>query len=336
MRAGRHSKYTLAGLGAGLLFLGVNLPAATFDYRLLDLIAGFRQPGATYDLVVNLGSVTNLVSLAAGQTIQFNQVTPAQFGNAFAKLGGLAWSVSCAVGSTNESGLHPAQTLWLTRMRDEANTMATPWARGTASAQAQTVGRVKAVGINARNYAASGLQPEDPLFNTPAVLVIGAGHRDSYGEFVGPNGNWGNFQGNVEARTPGSFEGAQVSRLDLFELVPAPSPFPTQAGVHLGYFEFRPDATLWFTRAGASPTAPIPRPTILSVSRTEGTTRLTVSTTNDVTVLYTLLYTNLAGLNAPLERWPRALQSTPGTGSPVVLDDVTADPSRVYAVQAAR
>lgn len=322
--------------GFGLLVLGANLTAATFEYRLLDLIAGFRQPGATYDLEVNLGPVTNLVSLAPGQTVQFDQVTPGQFRNAFAKLGGLVWSVSSAVGSTNESGPHAAQTLWLTRMRDEASTLAAQWARGTASAQAQTVGRVKAVGINARNYAASGLQPEDPLFNTPAVLVIGAGHRDSYGAFVGPNGNWGNFQGNVEATTPGNFDGAQASRLDLFELAPVASPFPAQPGVHLGYFEFRPDATLWFTRTGGNTAGPIPRPVILSVARTEGTTRLTVSTTNDVTVLYTLLHTNLAGLSAPLERWSRALQPTPGTGSPVVLEDVTAEPARVYAVRAAQ
>ena len=75
---------------------------------------------------------------------------------------------------------------------------------------------------------------------------------------------------------------------------------------------------------------------ILSVSRAEGRTRLSVTTTNDVTVWYTLLYTNLTGLGAPLDLWPHGANPAAGTGAPVVLEDATAEADRVYAVRAAR
>src|SRR5262245_5114787 len=71
-----------------------------------DLLLGFRKTsGGTYELVVNIGSVTNFTSLAAGTTVSVGNFTPTQLSNAFSSYGNLQWSVGGAFsGSSPWSG----------------------------------------------------------------------------------------------------------------------------------------------------------------------------------------------------------------------------------------
>src|SRR5579863_10464182 len=61
-----------------------------------DMIAGFRKTGAnkgTYQLVVNLGNVTNFLAVPAGSTIPISAYSTTQLGNAFPNFNNLQWSV---------------------------------------------------------------------------------------------------------------------------------------------------------------------------------------------------------------------------------------------------
>src|SRR6185312_8813222 len=58
-----------------------------------DLMAGFRKPGVgTYELVVNLGNVTNFVAMTPGTSITITNFSPVQLTDAFPNYNSLNWS----------------------------------------------------------------------------------------------------------------------------------------------------------------------------------------------------------------------------------------------------
>ena len=62
-----------------------------------DMLAGFRKTGSnkgTYELVVNIGNVTNFLSVSPGSTIPVTGFSPSQLTDAFSTgYGNLQWSV---------------------------------------------------------------------------------------------------------------------------------------------------------------------------------------------------------------------------------------------------
>ena len=83
-----------------------------------DTIAGFRKTGAnkgTFQLVVNLGNVTNFLAVPAGSTIPISAYSTTQLGNAFPNFNNLQWSVFSAAQATspwtNGFGVFPSSTI---------------------------------------------------------------------------------------------------------------------------------------------------------------------------------------------------------------------------------
>src|SRR5215813_14853984 len=64
---------------------------ASFQYNVRDLLLGFRQATGPSDLVVNLGSVTNLYAIPPGTTIAITNLSTNQLNAAFANLNGVSW-----------------------------------------------------------------------------------------------------------------------------------------------------------------------------------------------------------------------------------------------------
>src|ERR1044071_409513 len=61
-----------------------------------DLVAGFRKTGGSqgsYELIVNLGNITNFEALAAGASTNISTYAPSNLTAAFSSLNNLQWSV---------------------------------------------------------------------------------------------------------------------------------------------------------------------------------------------------------------------------------------------------
>ena len=104
-----------------------------------DLLAGFRKPGAgNYELVVNIGNITNLLALSPGSTLALTAYSPAQLSDSFSSFGGLQWSVSATVvgapGSTWDG--FGRSTIWYTLPRQAAEVPTSAPARLSSHNQA--------------------------------------------------------------------------------------------------------------------------------------------------------------------------------------------------------
>jgi hypothetical protein len=146
-----------------------------------------------------------------------------------------------------------------------------------------------------------------------------------------PNG------GNIEVITPGVFTNGTV-RSDLYEVRPLTSatgapvtdPHTGTSGPawYVGYFEFKYDGTMTFTR-DAGTTAPAQ--VTLSIVRTNTTNTIRFGSASNVT--YTLCFTNAAGLGAPVSNWPSLPGAISGNGGTTNFQDTTTDAMRIYRVR---
>lgn len=308
-----------------------------------DTILGFRKPGVgTYELVVNLGNITNFVGLAAGTTIPISNYTPAQLTDAFPDgFSNLNWSVSSsALGSfTPWAGYYPP-TLWYTLPRANVNSQTVPPTR--ASTSTQSVNRQNMLGADSGAGSISTSLGASNQDNTPVLVrepvwdgVSQVRYDLSY--FIdntgsGPIGSFG-LPNVVENTTPANFNSAV--RSDLYQSVPTGYTDP-QSGTnngsayYVGYFQLNPDGTMTFTRASVS--TEVPPPQITKITRSGSTTRIYFTTTNGPT--YTLHYTNSAGLSQPVANWPSSPTTLTGNGSTTNLTDITSDANRFYRVSA--
>jgi hypothetical protein len=134
--------------------------------------------------------------------------------------------------------------------------------------------------------------------------------------------------GNLEATTPGSFSGSV--RSDLYEVRPllnaagstVTDPHTGTSGIawYVGYFQFKSDGSMTFTRD-------LPHAT-LSIAQTSNVSR--VSFVSYYNVNYTLWY-NSAGLSG----WTQVPGSGTivGDGTTKTFQDTTTDPMRFYRIQ---
>lgn len=142
-----------------------------------------------------------------------------------------SWAVVGAVrlGDPSNPGGLPANTLFLSAARPDANTQSTPWNK----AGSQSTGSSKIASIG-NNYTGG-----TSLSDSASAIQQSTTATTSYGHFMGPAGNLsGSFGGNLQQVTPSTFSSGGQSFADLYEVSQGTGP-----GTFLGYFEMANDAT---------------------------------------------------------------------------------------------
>jgi PKD repeat protein len=245
-----------------------------------DVLAGFRKwsPNAgNFELVVNLGSVTNFLNVTAGNTINITNYTLAQLTNAFTDTGGfqdLQWSVFASFPGNSSwvtpVASFPIDTLWFTLPGTNVTTQTTPPQRKSHNTQANQSGLMTTVGDDASYISA---QP-DVIYNTylvqEPVAYFASGNGYTLSDLIGDINNFakGDFgsggvplpNGEVaENITPDPFSAAQ--RDDFYQVCPSDYTDPinnsSTSSYFIGYFILNPNGAMTFTRASAAsaPTA---------------------------------------------------------------------------------
>lgn len=303
-----------------------------------DLLAGFRKTGANqanYEVVVNIGNITNLEAMAPGAQVTFgSRFTAAQLAGAFSDLNNLQWSVFASFKVFGSWAGFPNYTAWVTVPRDTFGSQSTP--PGRLDDQTSLKSWLIGVGIGAAYISSSGVSN----VNNTAYLV-----REPSGDtqhalsvYIGdPNDSTlGDFNAalpfSVENNTGPTFSSAV--RSDLYQSCPNGTTDPNThstggSDYYVGYFQFNPDGSLSFTRA-SSGTVTLPAPQIVSATRAGNLSTISFTTTNGAN--YTLYYTNTAGLTTPVSSWTIGSSLT-GDGTTRTLTDTTTDAARVYRVR---
>ncbi|HVV72143.1 MAG TPA: hypothetical protein VHI52_11705, partial [Verrucomicrobiae bacterium] len=306
-------------LGIGFVTGYANLATALpFTYTNNDLLLGFRKTGVNqenYEVVVNIGPAVNYLNAAVNSTVSVPNFSLSQLvPDSFTSLNNLNWSVS-GFTRTNLTNVLPGgvnNTLWVTVPRTAQNVQSSPPNRLTYSAQGQVATAISSIGANAAYLSSLTLSNNDntaklvrePINNPSDLSAFIGGVSDSTASSFGDS-----WPHNAEITTPASFSGGLIS--DFYEVRPTNdsrgnpvvdphTQLSTGAAYYVGYFEFKPDGTMTFTRASTNsgPSSPPPVPQILSATRSGSTTTLLFTTTNGAT--YTLYFTNSTGLNAPI------------------------------------
>jgi len=311
--------------------------ALPFVYKPHDLLVTFRKlsPFATpYELVVDIGQATNYNNLPPGTKITITQFTLDQLTNSFGDLNDLSWAVSGGVSFGSGNASLPNNTLWVTDPRTDPGTQTTPYTRISSGNAQPTVAKISSIGNNAVTYSGSSSVVSNQ-YNTTTAVQIPADNSLAPSPQLGPSGNFQNtFTADVENTTPGSF--TTPVRSDLYEMRPTGSVDPhtgltTGPGAYLGYFELDPNGTLSFTAAGGT-VAPPPPPPVLSIARSNLLNTVSFVSTNGA--IYTLHFTNAAGLMSPLTNWPTLPSPLTGNGAIMSFQDSTSDATRFYRAEA--
>lgn len=312
-----------AVVGGFALFTGA-LQAAPFLYTSGDLLLTFRKAGNASDFVVNIGKATNYNNLPLGTSFTVSNLTVAQLSTAFPDYNELKWSVAAA----NRPPFNPNfadNTVWTTRPRLAAGTQSAPWLRKGQFTQGTAAAQIEEIGTRSFNYSSSTASNAN---NTATGVLIPTGTAYELAPVIG-SGNYNNtFQGNVETLTAADFDSdsANVSRADLYELIPATSTL-NLPGRYLGYFELKPNGTVTFNNPVLTP----PAPTITSIVRNGDVTTVSFTTSSGYT--YRLRSATAAGLIAPVSTWAIG-NSITGTGSVLSLSDTSTADIRFFAVEA--
>lgn len=307
-----------------LLATATHSAQAGFQYGARDVLIGIRQAGGTAELVVNAGSVSNLLALAAGQTLQITNLTAGQLSTTFADLNNLSWAAVADV-RANGDATYPLDTLWLTRQRMDIATQTTPWQRRNQFLQPNAGAQIEAIGNKATAYGNS--QPTGTNNTSTGIILPPAPSTYAYGTYMGVNGNLqGNWPGVVEATTPFDFDiSGTPMRADFYEIKPGSGP-----STYRGYFQFNTDGTLSFTAASVA--VVVPQPTIVSIVRNGTQSTVTFTTVNGGQ--YSLRYSS--NLTTPPSSWTAVGSPVGGDGTNKSIDDSTVNNNdqRFYIISA--
>jgi hypothetical protein len=319
-----------------------------------DLLAGFRKvpPHAgTYEMVVDLGNITNYIALPVGTTTNIAAYNSNQLAFAFAGgLGFLNWSAFSTVKPiglpegpwVTPVGSFPKASCWYTQPRTNASVQTVPPVRYSYNQQGNLRSEMLSAGTDAANISSSiGTTNADN--NTNLVVESVATYSTfTLSETIGdPVTDIGDFRGTcfdytVENETPSTFSSPQVS--DLYQSCSTgfPDPLSSQTNgncYYLGYFTLNTDGTMSFTRQANSTTPPPPPPQpSLSITQNGLTNIISFGTTNGAT--YTLHYTTISGLTTPRSTWPTLGSPIVGTGGITNFTDTAASSGRVYTISA--
>jgi hypothetical protein len=334
----------------GLALLGGLVSTGTayaqyFSYNVTgDALLGFRKTGThqgNYELVVNLGNITNYINLSGGTTINVTNYTPSVLTDSFANgYQNLQWSVSAAVPFPMTLGPFPSKTIWYTLPAPNTNTQSTVPDRYSGNQQNVVQKRIQGLGqgasvisgnlgsTNADNNTMLVREPWDATSLNSLTYYIGDASDSTLGDFGGAVINV-----SVENVIPSTFN--TPARLDLYQSVPSGLLDPISGSTgpssyFVGYFILAVNGTMTFTRASTATPTP-PPPVIVSISRAANVSTVYFTTTNGAN--YTLFYTNESGLTTPVTNWPTA-SSLVGNGGTNSLSDTTTDGARFYRVGA--
>jgi len=260
------------------------------NYAVGDVLVCFRN-GGSYDLVVDAGPVSTLVSASPNQIISIGQYSTAQLNAAFGSANGVDWSAF-----TWESD----NTLFATQARASLNTQTTPFLRKSSTSQGYVVQRMNSVQLGAtNNIAYNGLNTATAVIepDSSSGFSIGAlSYKDSLLGAYGSRFN-GTFSGNPENVTPSDFTtSGTVLRSDFYQMSPING---YGSGTYLGYFQMAADGTLTYAAYPSTvPTVPV----IQSISRSGAVSTITYIT--GLTGTYTLRgnYTLSSGIATT--NWP--------------------------------
>jgi hypothetical protein len=333
-----------AGLALALIpSLRYEASAMTYSNDNLDAMLCFRKAGAPNpnDLHVNLGSIANLMALPLGTTTNLsttNLYTTSQLASAMGQgtFENVKFSVTAGAWDLGFVGYpYPVHTSWFTSARTDAATRTTPFGRANSSKLGLADTQIDSIGENAATFSGHNVSG---ILNTPTAVGIPPGNlQQSCEAYLGPAGNLkGQAPVVVENQAPASFDSAIVS--DLYIDIPTGAADPFNANLttgnasYLGHFSFSPDGSLTFTRENASVVVPPPAAPTLQVMREGNISIISFGSANTAT--YTLYFTNLSGLSAPLGTWPFVSTNVVGNGSTVSFTDVTTSSNRVYRVSA--
>ena len=345
----RTSKAFPIALAAAAGFLALETASAQpFVYQPNDLALGFRKTGSfqgSYEAVVNLGQASNYFGAAIGTTFTItnfsaSQLTPSTFAN----LNNLSWSVFGYYSGSGFGANYPssaASTLWVSVPRTNNAVRSADATRLTRGQQASARSPISSILANAA-YVSSDSGAS--AFNSATFIRESIATYPLHlltvwmGSVVDPtvgtlNDTWP--EGDLEVTTPGSFTSAV--RSDLYEVRPLTDasgnpisdPHTGTGGLawYIGYFEFKSNGTMTFTREAAS-TAPAA--VALNVSRTNAVSTISFGSASSVT--YKLCFTNSAGLGAAVSIWPSLPGTISGDGTTKSFQDTTTDPVRFYRV----
>lgn len=344
----------------GISFLGLLASTQFVDAQFFtttgfgDMIAGFRKTGAnkgTFQLVVNLGNVTNFLAVPAGSTIPVSAYSTTQLGNAFPNFNNLQWSVFSAAQAnsawTNGFGVFPSSTIWYTLPSTNVGTQTTPPTRLTHPNQGTLNQQIQGLEGGASSISiALGATSTNNTTNLVREATALDGSNQTLDDFISDANNAaiGDFGGQIigytiENTTPASFTSTQ--RVDFYQSVAAsqklvgtftdPITHTTNGPAYfVGYFLLSSSGSMTFTRATATVTPP--PPPVLTITRTNNTSFISFNTTNGAT--YNLIFTTLSGISTARSSWTTAGGSITGSGGATNFTDTTTDPGRIYSVTA--
>ena len=339
-----------SGASVLLVFLSA-APAQVFTYKDSDLCLGFRKVTPyteNNEVVINIGQASNYVNAAIGTTLPVTAYTASQLvPGSFTTANNLSWSVTgWFVGPNSSYPGYPAYTVWLTVPRFDNAVRSADANRQTGSGQQVIKSKMSSILLNA-GFISRDIGNSN-AFNTATFI------RESIGTYsthlmsvwmkslvdstIGSlNDTW--TDNNLEAATPDTFSG--VSRSDLYEVRPLddgrgndvvdPHTGTTGLAYYVGYFEFKSDGTMTFTREDVNLQPAPPPPPTLTIRRTNNVSTISFVSSNSAT--YTLFFTNAGGLGAPVTNWPSLPANILGSGGATNFQDTTTDPNRFYRVQ---
>jgi hypothetical protein len=231
--------------------VSANLDDAILDFRVTD---GSGQ-GASTNLEVDLGSVSQFYNVASGG-LTLNGLTDADligtYGSTWFTRSDLAWSViattGSATGTTINSTLIPASTIWGTNAQSLVGLQSNPWTTKSVGAQNSAITLISP--LYATGSGGGGLNGQTHTSNSATAALLASGVAGSYSKQVGSNGNFGFFTsgGSFENGTPGT----GLSASDFYQLEPSSNLSPS---VYLGTFTLNDNGQLGF-----SATATVPEP----------------------------------------------------------------------------
>jgi PKD repeat protein len=292
-------KLALLALFALPELAGAQTYPPSFNYNSYgDVMAGFRRSGSYdttgYQVVADLGSITNFLNVPAGTTINITNFTPGQLTDAFNNNDYLHWSVfsTFPFPSRNATwvtplGTFPGGTIWYTLPGTNVNNQTQPPPREASGMQGNQVTEMNGVGDGAVTISGNSPESVDNTntevreSETYSAYILSAHIAD----FITPsNGDFGANDAplpndtDVENNTGPTFPAAE--RDDFYQVCPSDKVDPITGlsganSYYVGYFILNPNGTMTFTRAAA-----LPSPSTITASVTNGFGPLTVVFTN--------------------------------------------------------
>ena len=252
----------------GLLTWVTFVEALPFTYQPGDLCLGFRKtnPLGTYELVADIGPITNYLNLAPGATITVNQYVAAQIvPDSFPNWTNLEWSVTGGANIASTVPGAPADTVWMTALRPNGASGKLPARTATSGQQAAVVnianifaGAASISGTLASNQVNTATFVQEPVATANSLnysVYMADQTLASLGDLQSSAPQTaGGQQINLENTTGTPFNTA--SQADFWEVRPTGYVDPHSGmtngnGYNLGYFQLSTSGTLTFTRLAA-------------------------------------------------------------------------------------